>query len=165
LSNAAFEELVNQYSRQVLNLGLRILGNAELANDVHQEVFLAIWQRWHKYNGQVNWGAYLYRVTVRKSLECAKRNRPHSVSDQRTEEHAPNELPDDAMRVEELQQKLAACLARLPERQAEVFVLSRIEGLKHEAVAEILGCSPATTRVQLHRAMKRLAQELRNYLQ
>lgn len=165
MSNAAFEELVNQYSRQVLNLGLRILGNAEQANDVHQEVFLAIWQRWHKYNGQVNWGAYLYRVTVRKAMECARYNRPHPVFDQRTEEHVANELPDTALRAEELQQKLAACLAKLPERQAEVFVLSRIEGLKHEAIAEILGCSQATTRVQLHRAMKRLAREMGSYLQ
>jgi RNA polymerase sigma-70 factor (ECF subfamily) len=164
LSDVRFEELVNQYGRQVLNVALRILGNTEQANDVHQEVFLAIWQRWHKYNGQVNWNGYLYRVTVRKSLECARRNRSQAVLSQRTQEQTTREWPDAALKADELQQKLAACLAKLPERQAEVFVLSRIEGLKHETIAELLGCSQETVRVHLHRAMKQLARQLSGYL-
>ncbi len=164
MSDVRFEELVNQYGRQVLNVALRILGNAEQANDVHQEVFLAIWQRWHKYNGQVNWNGYLYRVTVRKSLECARRNRSQPVFSQRTQEQTTREWPDAALKADELQQKLAACLAKLPERQAEVFVLSRIEGLKGETIAELLGCSQQTVRVHLHRAMKQLARQLSGYL-
>ena len=54
---------------------MRILGNSEKAQDVHQEVFLAIWKRWHKYNGQTNWNAYLYRAAVRKAIEFAKQSR------------------------------------------------------------------------------------------
>jgi len=68
------------------------------------------------------------------------------------------------LRVAELQQKLAACLARLPKRQTEVFVLSRMEELKAEQIAELLGCSQETIRVHLHRAMKKLARELGDYL-
>ena len=164
MSDARFEELVSQYGRQVLNVALRILGNAEQANDVHQEVFLAVWQRWHKYDGQVNWNGYLYTVTVRKSLECARRSRSHLALEQRTEEQAASERPDTTLRADELQQKLAACLAKLPERQAEVFVMSRIEGLKHEDISELLGCSQQTVRVHLHRAMKQLARQLSGYL-
>jgi RNA polymerase sigma-70 factor (ECF subfamily) len=164
LSDARFEELVNQYSQQVLNVALRILGNAEQAHDVHQEVFLAIWQQWNKYNGQVNWNGYLYKVAVRKSIECARRKRSHPVFSQRMQEQTTSERPDAALRVEELQQKLAACLAKLPERQAEVFVLSRIEGLKHEDIAELLGCSQQTVRVLLHRAMKQLVRQFSGYL-
>ncbi len=63
-----------------------------------------------------------------------------------------------------MQQKLVACLARLPKRQADVFVLSRIEGLEAGKIAELLGCSQNTVRVHLHRAMKRLARELSEYL-
>ena len=49
-------------------------------------------------------------------------------------------------------------------RQAEAFALSRIEGLGYERVAELLGCSQQTARVHLHRALKRLARELGDYL-
>jgi len=164
LSNERFEELVNEYSRQVLNVALRILRSADLANDVHQEVFLAIWRRWHKYNGQTNWQAYLYRTTVRKAMELAKRSRVNRALEQECEEPAAPDRADGPARAAELQSKLTKCLAELPKRQADVFVLSRIEGLQHEKIAEILGCSQNTVRVHLHRAMKRLARELSDFL-
>jgi RNA polymerase sigma-70 factor (ECF subfamily) len=68
------------------------------------------------------------------------------------------------LQADELQQKLAAALARLPQRQADAFVLARIEGLEAAEIAGILGCSEATVRVHLHRAVLRLARELHDYL-
>ncbi len=58
---------------------LRVLRDANLAHDVHQEVFLAVWRRWDRYNGNVNWPAYLYRATVRKALEIARRRVGNAV--------------------------------------------------------------------------------------
>lgn len=158
-----FRALINNYSAQVLNTAMRILGDTHKAQDVHQEVFLEIWRRWHKYDGQTNWKAYLYRTTVRKAIRLAKQSRAERLSGQQPE-YTSKEKPDVRLRTTELQQKLAECLARFPKRQAEVFVLSRIEGLKAEKIAELLGCSQNTVRVHLHRAMKRLARELSEYL-
>ena len=164
MSSKRFESLVNEYSRQVLNTALRILGNVEPAKDVHQEVFLAIWRRWHKYDGQTNWNGYLYRVTVRKAIEFAKHLRTKPLTQQQLEYPATRHNPDAQLMTAELQQKLSQCLVRLPKRQADVFVLSRIEGLKNDRIAELLGCSQKTVRVHLHRATKRLADELSDYL-
>ena len=158
-----FKALINDYSAQVLNTAVRILGDTHKAQDVHQEVFLGIWRRWHKYDGQINWKAYLYRATVRKAIHLAKKSRTQRLFEQQPE-YISKEGPDESLRVAELQQKLAGCLARLPKRQAEVFVLSRMEGLKAEQIAGLLGCSQETVRVHLHRAMKRLARELGDYL-
>ena len=158
-----FKALINDYSAQVLNTAVRILGDTHKAQDVHQEVFLGIWRRWHKYDGQINWKAYLYRATVRKAIHLAKKSRAEQLFDQQPE-YTSKEGPDGSLRAAELQQKLAGCLARLPKRQAEVFVLSRMERLKAEQIAELLGCSQETVRVHLHRAMKRLARELGDYL-
>ena len=158
-----FRTLINDYSAHVLNTAMRILGDTHKAQDVHQEVFLEIWRRWHRYDGQTNWKAYLYRTTVRKAIELAKQSRTERLSGQQPE-YASKEKPDVPLRTTELQQKLAECLSRFPKRQAEVFVLSRMEGLKAEKIAELLGCSQNTVRVHLHRAMKRLARELSEYL-
>ncbi len=158
-----FRALINDYSAQVLNTAVRILGDTHRAQDVHQEVFLGIWRRWQKYDGQINWKAYLYRATVRKAIQLAKKSRTERLFEQQPE-YTSKEEPDESLRAAELQQKLAGRLARLPKRQAEVFVLSRIEGLKTEQIAELLGCSQETVRVHLHRAMKRLARELGDYL-
>lgn len=155
-----FRTLVNDHSARVLNIAVRILGDADKAQDVHQEVFLAIWKRWHMYNGRTNWDAYLYRATVRKAIELARRSRNESVLRAQAGRPANRCRPDAPLRMSEFQEKLAGRLAKLPKRQAEVFVLSRMEGLKAERIAELLGCSRETVRVHLHRALKRLSREL-----
>ena len=164
LSDSRFEKLVNEYGRQVLNVALRILGDADLARDAHQEVFLAVWQRWHTYNGTINWRAYLYRVAVRKAMEIARSRRAERTLADSVEPPSRTGGPDMALRTVELHRKLAASLAKLSKRQAEVFVLSRIEGLDCATVAEILGCSQNTVRVHLHRATRELARQMRSYL-
>ena len=162
MSDRRFENLVNEHGRQVLNTALRVLGDANLAHDVHQEVFLAIWRRWPSYNGSTNWPAYLYRTTVRKALEAARRQRrDRSAAPERVESSG---RPDDALRAAELQQRLVAALAKLSRHQADVFVLSRLEGLGTDEIAQILGCSRQTVRVHLHRALRKLSRELRIHL-
>jgi RNA polymerase sigma-70 factor (ECF subfamily) len=166
VSDPRFDELVNAHGRDVLNVALRVLGDPETAKDVYQEVFLAIWRRWHSYDGTVNWGPYLYRATVRKALELAgaRRRVPAAVAVDDCEPPSPGAAPDAGLRLNDLQQKLTQSLAKLPKRQADVFVLSRIEGMDHLAIAETLGCSQNSVRVLLHRAVKQLAHEMSEYL-
>ena len=164
MQKTSFNELIDNYSSVVLRTAARILGDTQQAQDVHQEVFLEIWRRWHKYNGRTNWNAYLYRATVRSAIRFAKKSRAGRHIRRQGEAFANTSNPDENMRVAELQRKLALSLAKLPKRQAEVFVLSRIEGLGDEKITELLGCSQKTVRVHLHRAVKQLARELNDYL-
>jgi RNA polymerase sigma-70 factor (ECF subfamily) len=166
VSDPRFDELVNAHGRDVLNVALRVLGDPETAKDVYQEVFLAIWRRWHTYDSTVNWGPYLYRVTVRKALGLAGAHRhvPAAVDVDDCEPQSPGAAPDAALRLDELQQKLTQSLAKLPKQQADVFVLSRIEGLDHSAIAGTLRCSQNSVRVLLHRAVKQLAHDMNEYL-
>ena len=159
-----FKTLVEEYSGLVLNVSLRILGNAELAKDVHQEVFLAVWRTWNSFKKDTNWPGYLYRVTVRKAIEFAKQPKMIPIKEWQNDCPKSQDRPDSAVLTRELWKKLIDSLTNLPEKQAEVFVLSRIEGLEYKDIAEALSCSEATVRVHLHRAMKRLARELKDYL-
>ena len=164
MRNRRFEALVKEHSRLVLNVALRILGNADLAQDVHQEVFLAVWRIWGSFKGDTNWRGYLYRATVRKAIEMAKQSRERPIIPVPDNYPASRALPSEVALARELQGKLAAALGTLPERQMQVFVLSRIEGLDYREIAQILNCSQATARVHLYRAMRRLSRELGEYL-
>jgi len=164
VQKVSFKELINDYSDVVLRTASRILGDTQQAQDVHQEVFLEIWRRWHRYNGQTNWNAYLYRTTVRAAIRFAKKSRTGQFIRQQPEALTNTCNPDERLRIAELQQKLAGSLVKLPKRQAEVFVLSRMEGLRTEKIAGILGCSQKTVRVHLHRAITRLARDMSDYL-
>ena len=163
MSKISFKALVNNYSKAVMNTAIRILRDSQKAQDVHQDVFLEILRRWHKYNGDINWGAYLYRVTVRKAIEFAKQVKIEPLVENQ-DYPSTQERPDGRLRTAELQERLVACLTRLPKRQADVFVLARIEGLGYEKIAELMDCSKETARVHLHRALKQLAREFRDYL-
>jgi len=167
VSDQSFENLVNEHGGQVVRTAARVLRDASLAHDVHQEVFLAIWRRWHRYDGQVNWTAYLYRATVRKALEMARRRivcRVPAGALKETPRGVTTNGPDAALQTDELQQRLAAAVARLPRREAEAFVLSRLERVETAEIARIMGCAESTVRVYLHRAVARLARELHEYL-
>lgn len=164
MSDIRFEKLVNDHGRDVLNVALRVCRDPETAKDVYQEVFLAIWRRWHTYDGTVQWGPYLYRVTVRKALELTGARGPVAEVPEGCERQSPGPEPDTNLRLQDLQMKLTESLAKLPKRQADVFVLSKIEGLDHAAVAQTLNCSANSVRVLLHRAVRQLAHELREYL-
>jgi RNA polymerase sigma factor (sigma-70 family) len=164
LSDSRFENLVDAHGRGVLNVAFRVTGDVHLAQDVYQEVFLAIWRRWDSYSEDPDWGAYLYRATVRKALDLVKRQRLSPASANDGVEPAVADDPGQALMLDEFQHRLNASLAELPKRQAEVFVLSRIEGLDHSRIAEILGCSHNTVRVSLCRAVKQLARIMKAYV-
>ena len=164
MSTTSFTQLIERHGKQVINTAVRILGDTQKAQDVYQEVFLAIWRRWHKYNGRTKWKAYLYRVTVRKAIESAKRDSKSLSLAKQIDQPLCEDTPCDPLQNAEFQQKLVESLAKLPKRQAEVFVLSRIEGLEHQRIAESLGCSRTTVRVHLHRAVRRLARQMADYL-
>jgi RNA polymerase sigma-70 factor (ECF subfamily) len=159
----SFKALLERHSKAVLNVALRILRDSQKAHDVHQEVFFAIWRRWHKFDDNTNWGAYLYRAAVRKAIESAKQSRTEPVLLQQCDLTTEKELPDSPLRAAELQQDLIKCLGKLPRLQADAFVLSRLEGLGHRKVAEILGCSYEAVGVHLHRAVKRLSKDLSHH--
>ncbi len=105
MSKKEFRTLVNECSAQVLDTAARILGDAEEAQDVHQEVFLTIWKRWHKFNGRINWNAYLYRVTVRKAMEFARRSKAEQSLRCQPENASGEHTPDELLRAAELQQR------------------------------------------------------------
>ncbi len=166
MEKISFKDLINQYGKAVLNTAIRILRDDQKALDVHQEVFLEIFRRWDKYDGETKWGAYLYRAAIRKSIDSIRQSkRQPLVVQQQWDVPSDKEQPDGPMRVAELQQELDRCLSKLPRSQAEAFVLCRIEGLERRKAAEIIGCSYEALRVHLHRAMRRLSRELHGHFE
>lgn len=151
----------------VLYTATRILGRPDAAQDVHQEVFLAIWQRWAKFEQPINWPGYLYRVTISKAIDRIRREQKWPDSLEVLEETPADRNPEPyhQLNAQELQERLRWCIARLPERQSQVFVMSRLEGLKHKEIAGHLACTQETVRVHLHRALRNITDLMREYLE
>lgn len=146
---AAFERLYRRHAARIHSLCRRML-NAELADDVTQDVFVRAWQKLHLFRGEAAFGTWLHRLAINvvlgKRAEAAKL-RSRFSDDETVWERAATRPAGSDTRMD-----FEAALARLPDGAREIFVLHDIEGYKHEEIANLLGVSAGTSKSQLHRA-------------
>jgi len=159
----SFNQLVEKYQSQVYNLALRMLGNAEAAADATQDTFLAAYRAVGKFRGG-NFRAWLLRIAAnccRDQLRAARR-RPASSLDLLLESESPpplvakTESPEDYALRRELGRTISDGLASLPAEQRLVVILSDIQGLSYEDIAQATRSSLGTVKSRLSRGRERL---------
>ncbi len=163
----AFNDLVELYQRQVYNVALRMLGSAETAEDATQDTFVSAYKAIAKFRGG-SFKAWILRITAnscRDKLRVSRRasivsldNLMEEVGDFIADDKA--ESPEDYAERRELGRLLAGSLASLPEDQRIVVVLSDVQGLTYEEIAQVIGISLGTVKSRLSRARLRLRELL-----
>jgi RNA polymerase sigma-70 factor (ECF subfamily) len=140
---------------------LRRLGIAQAdLEDVCQEVFLVVYQRWHEFRGDSSLRTWIYGIALRKAL--GHRRRKH-VRDSRPLAHEPSTAPEQQQALESAEQRqlLQRALDRLGDGKREVFVLYELEQLAMREVADALGLPLHTAYARLYAARAELAATLR----
>jgi len=157
----AFELLYERHQARIYRYALRMSGSPDMAQDVVQDVFLALIRGARGYDP--NCGAlssYLYGM-ARNLLFRQLGATPAEELDEDTAsaESDPLEGMQQAERVE----RVRAALAALPAHYREAVVLCDMEEMSYAEVAELLGVAVGTVRSRLHRArsllLERLSQE------
>jgi len=157
----AFRALFDAHCRPVLAYALRRVGEPADAADVVAETFLVAWRR----RGEVPPGAaarpWLFGV-ARRVLANQRRGvrRRSALADRLRAQVAAQPVPDPADGAAAAS-AVRQALRRLDPDDREVLLLTAVEGLAPAEVAVVLGVSPVTARSRLHRARRRLNDELR----
>ncbi len=153
----AMEALYHRFKRRVFSMVARIAG-AQDAEEVAQEVFVRIFRGIAKFRGESALDTWVYRLTVNAALTHVGR-RPARLEG----EDALAQLPAPAgpARDPRLAARLQTALGDLPAGYRAVMVLHDVEGLSHEEIADILGCSVGTSKSQLHKARGRMRELLK----
>jgi RNA polymerase sigma-70 factor, ECF subfamily len=138
----------------VFQAAFRILGSAEDAEDVAQDVFLEVSSR-PGCDAIKNWGAYLRRLTVFRSLDRRRKSRG-KVTTGLDEFPTSADSPVDEAIQRELADRLRDLIAQLPEREGAVFALRYLEGLTNSQIAEVLDMNTGAVAVALHRVRSKL---------
>jgi RNA polymerase sigma-70 factor, ECF subfamily len=166
----AFLELYRRRQAAIYRFALHMSGSQQVAEDVTQDVFLALMREPGRFEPQRgSLAAYLYGIArncVREHLEQRSLHVP-LVTDEGSERRVPPELllpaPDplgDLTRQEDVERVRQAVLA-LPAHYREVVVLCDLEELDYARAAAALGCAVGTVRSRLHRARSLLLNKLR----
>jgi RNA polymerase sigma-70 factor (ECF subfamily) len=142
---AGFALVYRRLGRSLFGTALRILGQAEEAEDALQEAFMSFHRKRTELEPAMA-GAWLRRVLVNGCLDRLRKRRRRPEA----------ELAEDAVRAaprfDGLRMDLERATARLPERARMVFVLHDVEGFRHREVAELMGVTEGATKSQLFRA-------------
>jgi RNA polymerase sigma-70 factor (ECF subfamily) len=150
-----WQELVTKYGPGVWRTAYRILADHADALDCYQETFLAIHRSQPKRLVE-DWAAYLGALAARRAIDRLRERQRIRAATQalETEFHSRAAMPDpaDEAVAAELLDRIRQVLSKLPDRQADVFWLSCIEGFSHHQIGAQLGVTPAAVRMLLHRA-------------
>ena len=155
----AFDELYRRYSRAVLGLALRRLGDRGRAEDASQEAFVAIWRSARTYDSARGNGApWLYAV-ARNAITDGLRRTPEAPADL---PDGPSREPDPSTRAEEAWTawRVHRALEVLPENERAVIEVAYWRGLSQSEIAELLRIPLGTVKTRTRSALARLAQEL-----
>jgi RNA polymerase sigma-70 factor (ECF subfamily) len=155
----AFEELYRAHSGRLFSLTLRMVGNAADAEDLLQDIFLAVHRKLETFRGDSALGTWMYRLATNV---CLDHLRSRSARSSQVTEPLDDEpwIPDASSRglAERTvtRMDLERALPLLPEGCRAAFVLHDIEGLEHSEVGEVLGIAEGTSKSQVHKARMRL---------
>ena len=159
-----FEEIFKLHHRRVYSLCLRMIGNSAEAEDLTQDVFVQVFRKLGSFRGESAFTTWLHRLTVNQVLMHFRKK--HVRNEQLTEDgEMPVDIVIDRNRLNRSpvldRVALDEAIVRLPRGYRIVFVLHDVEGLDHNEIASLLGCSIGTSKSQLHRARMRMRVLLR----
>jgi RNA polymerase sigma factor (sigma-70 family) len=173
---AAFDRLILKYRERVYGIVYHLTSNREDAADLTQDSFIKAFQSIHRFGGQSSFFTWLYRIAVNSTLSHLRKARLRTFfsleridSDEPVAKEIIDALTDKtgadrSSYVRELQEKLNDALQKLSIKHRTVVTLFEIDGLSHQEIAEVMGCSVGTVRSRLHYAKQLLQSELQPYI-
>lgn len=166
----AFESLFNAYYSQLFNYAREILKDRDAAEEVVEDSFLRLWENRGHIHIETSIRAYLYRSVYNRCLNHLKHLKvrdkyrlyfTHHVTNPEYEASYSFDFPLSRLVNKELEKMIGEAIGKLPSRCREIFIMSRVEEMKHEKIAEKLGISQNTVKTQISRALSKLREELK----
>ncbi|MCP5104208.1 MAG: sigma-70 family RNA polymerase sigma factor [bacterium] len=149
--------LFERYHVRLYNYFLRLTGNKGTGEDLTQEVFFRILKYRTSYRRESKFTTWMYQIGRNVFIDHLKKHKEEmSLSDSWVEEPAPGLQPQQKTEAEQEALFLHKALAKLPHSKREILVLSRFQEMKYKDISVVLGCSLASVKIQIHRAIKDL---------
>jgi RNA polymerase sigma-70 factor, ECF subfamily len=166
-----FDSIVRENGKRLFNVAFHMLGNAEEAEEIVQEIFLEAYISLPGFKGNAPVANWLYRIGMNILADhiSSKKRKPRIADELSIEDRfQAGTLPASTTSAESEYLKLAAmknirgAILKLPARYRSVFVLNVVEGYSHKEIAGILGISEGAVRAIRVRAAKMIQKNLKD---
>lgn len=158
----AFEKGILPSKSKLFRFANRLLGSAEEAKDVVQEVLIKVWNGREQMDQVQNWEAWCMRLTRNLSLDRV-RSRQRKATDPISEGFEIRQeglTPHDNTELNESMQQIGKLIEQLPEKQRQVIHLRDIEGYSYNEICDILEIDMNQVKVNLFRARNAVREKL-----
>ena len=157
-----FNEIVRDYSERVYWHVRRFVNNHEDADDLVQEIFMKIWTALPSFRGDAQLFTWVYRIATNETLNWLRREKVRSALrfttiDAEMERRIDNDPFFDG---DAADRALSKAVAKLPEKQRQVFVMRYYDELPYEEMSAVLGTSVGALKASYHIAQEKVRAAL-----
>ena len=153
-----YQKTIIEYRKRVFSFAFYSLRNREDAEDITQDVFIKLWQHWHKIDHD-RVGAWLMRVARNSVVDHARRhkndwqrvNTAENLGDRVAEEDPEPEF-------QEFRQHLEIAISSLNEPYRSILIMRDIQGLSYQEIEQSLDLNQSQVKVYLYRARRQLRE-------
>ncbi|CAL1520978.1 RNA polymerase sigma-70 factor [Chitinophaga sp. MM2321] len=166
----AFESLFKSYYPALCTFAYDFVNRHDLAEEIVQDTFMKIWERYGELDIQVSEKAYLYRSVQNNCLNFIKQDKIRTRYGGELLEQLESRIsifgmpaapsPVETLLHSELELLAEKAIRKLPPQCQDIFRLSRFEQLSYPEISRHLGISINTVKTQMTRALQRLRDEL-----
>ncbi len=168
-----FEELYDRYRSAVFSFAYYLTRERGEAEDLFQEAWLRVVKHLPEKVNMQSLKTWIFTIVTNLHRDNLRKKRVRSVfllhKHKETEIEAEGQAEEGASSMRDagfqsdLGRDLDQALARLPERQRQVFVLKKISGFRQTEICDILGMPIGTVKSLMYRAVRRLQKDLAAY--
>jgi len=159
----AMAEVVRSHRSAVFAFARRLINDDARADEIAQDVFLRLWERWDRYDrDRAPLRSFLMALTHSRSLDVARSDSARRRRERRDAEQ-PAEVghgPEAQIMTTELEGLVRAALDRLTEAERRAVELAYFDGHSYRRVAELLGEPEGTVKARIRRTLAKLRADL-----
>ncbi len=158
-NEVAFAELYDLYAPPVYNYILRLINEPAVAEEILQEVFLAMWRGAQRFRAEAKVKTWLLRIAHHQAVSWLRRERAVLWSDDELDGNADASIEEDLARSWQIDQVRSA-LARLSPKHRAVIELTFVHGLSYAEIAQVMNCPIGTVKSRMSYALRRMNELL-----
>lgn len=168
-----FGKIYQDFYPKIVGYLKRLVGDHD-AEDIAQETFVKVGNALHNFRGESSLSTWIYRIATNVAMDHLRKSNPlkqadisHPGQDSLNKEemivdHSAPAIDTQLVR-KEMNECIKGIVEDLPENYRTVLILSDLEELTNNEIADVLNISLETVKIRLHRARARLKKELEHH--
>lgn len=174
IEKASFSEIYLIYFPKLVRFAREYVITTDDAEDIVQDIFMYLWEHQDMLKSLTNLNAFLFALAKNRCIDFYRHKvlvdkKKESLDSLQERERklkieALMQFDENVFTEQGIEELLNKAIEHLPEKCRQVFILSRMEGLKHEEIAVRLDISVHTVQNHIATALRKLKVELKDYL-